>query len=302
MNHRKNTGHSVSSLFSLLLFGVFVLFLILMLLFSARIYQQTVKQTDSDSELGTAATYLTTKFRQHDRGDEIFSGSLDDIPALCFRDDIKGKEYITYIYLKNDSLMELFTAKGSQASSDAGTVISQLLPLFPGKYHGSPLGIPASSHWQKGGIMKESRHNSGTSLFLMEMILALLFLSLSSAACIQIFAAARKNRLQAEQWNQIQALTTSVGEILEGSDGTDEQFLSLLPGGIKKNTNLIWYYDRNWQSCSSGEAACEMILETDISSSEKSGELSFRQLSNGSELYRIPLRFPVDDYRREAVH
>ena len=118
MNHRKNTGHSVSSLFSLLLFGVFVLFLILMLLFSARIYQQTVKQTDSDSELGTAATYLTTKFRQHDRG--------DDIPALCFRDDIKGKEYITYIYLKNDSLMELFTAKGSQASSDAGTVISQL--------------------------------------------------------------------------------------------------------------------------------------------------------------------------------
>ena len=98
MNHRKNTGHSVSSLFSLLLFGVFVLFLILMLLFSARIY----------------------------RGDEIFSGSLDDIPALCFRDDIKRKEYITYIYLKNDSLMELFTAKGSQASSDAGTVISQL--------------------------------------------------------------------------------------------------------------------------------------------------------------------------------
>ena len=46
----------------------------------------------------------------------------------------------------------------------------------------------------------------------------------------------------------------------------------------------------------------EMILETDISSSEKSGVLSFRQLSNGSEIYRITLRFPVDDYRREAVH
>ena len=149
--------------------------------------------------------------------------------------------------------------------------------------------------------MKKSRHNSGTSLFLMEMILALLFLSLSSAACIQIFAAARNNRLQAEQWNQIQALTTSVGEVLEGTDGTDEQILSLLPGGIQKDTGMVWYYDRNWQSCSSGEAACEMILETDISS-EKSGELSFQQLSNGNELYRITLRFPVDDYRREAVH
>lgn len=38
----------------------------------------------------------------------------------------------------------------------------------------------------KGGIMKKSQHNSSTSLFLMEMILALLFLSLCSAACIQI--------------------------------------------------------------------------------------------------------------------
>ena len=82
--------------------------------------------------------------------------------------------------------------------------------------------------------MQKLNKRSGSSLFLMEMILALLFLSLSSAACIQIFAAARKSRLQAEQWNQIQALTTSVGEVLEGTDGTDEQILSLLPGGIKK--------------------------------------------------------------------
>ncbi len=43
----------------------------LMLLFSARVYQQTVKQTDSDSGLGTAITYLTTKFRQHDQADGI---------------------------------------------------------------------------------------------------------------------------------------------------------------------------------------------------------------------------------------
>lgn len=149
--------------------------------------------------------------------------------------------------------------------------------------------------------MKKSRHNSGTSLFLMEMILALLFLSLSSAACIQIFAAARKNRIQAEQWNQIQALTTSVGEILENTDGTDEQILSLLPDGTRKNTHIIWYYDRTWQTCSLKKAAYEMVLETDISFSEKSGELSFRQISDDSELYRITLRFPAGNGGKEAV-
>lgn len=149
--------------------------------------------------------------------------------------------------------------------------------------------------------MKESRHNSGTSLFLMEMILALLFLSLSSAACIQIFAAARKNRIQAEQWNQIQALTTSVGETLEGTDGTDEQILSFLPDGVQKNTHMIWYYDRTWQTCSPKEAAYEMILKTSVSSSEKSGELSFRQISDDSELYRITLRFPTGNGGKEAA-
>ena len=126
MKLKKNTDHSISSLFSLLLFGIFVLFLMLMLLFSARIYQQTVIQTDSDSELGTAITYLTTKFRQHDQADEIFSGTLDGTPALCFRDKINEKDYITYIYLKDENLMELFTASDSQASSSAGTVISSL--------------------------------------------------------------------------------------------------------------------------------------------------------------------------------
>ena len=88
--------------------------------------------------------------------------------------------------------------------------------------------------------MKKSQHNSSTSLFLMEMILTLLFLSLCSAACIQIFAAARKNRIQAEQWNQIQALTTSVGEALEGSNGSPKQLLALLPDGTQTDNSLIW--------------------------------------------------------------
>ena len=42
MKKRLITRHPVAELASLLLFGIFVLFLLLMLLFSARIYQQTV--------------------------------------------------------------------------------------------------------------------------------------------------------------------------------------------------------------------------------------------------------------------
>lgn len=140
--------------------------------------------------------------------------------------------------------------------------------------------------------MKKSQHNSSTSLFLMEMILALLFLSLCSAACIQIFAAARKNRIQAEQWNQIQALTTSVGEALEGSNGSPKQLLALLPDGTQTDNSLIWYYDHSWQNCSRDEADYEMVFVLSTTSSEKSGELSFRNIPENTLLYQITLNFP----------
>lgn len=148
--------------------------------------------------------------------------------------------------------------------------------------------------------MKKLQHNSGTSLFLMEMILALLFLSLSCAACIQIFAAARKNRVQAEQWNQIQALTTSVGEALEGSDGSSEELLALLPNGNQEKSRLTWYYDSAWQICPQKEAVYEMIFTPDASSSEKSGSLSFRQIAADRQLYQITLCFPACDSGKEA--
>ena len=138
--------------------------------------------------------------------------------------------------------------------------------------------------------MKKSQHNSGNSLFLMEMILALLFLSLSCAA-------------RTEQLEHIQALTTSVGEALEGTDGSFRELLSLLPDGINENTELIWYYDHSWQNCSKKEASYEMVFVPDGKSSkaaEKSGTLSFRQISDQTELYQISFRFPVCSISKEA--
>ena len=94
MNHRKNTGHSVSSLFSLLLFGVFVLFLILMLLFSARIYQQTVKQTDSDSELGNLQMVFQSSSGVFDPGytigENILAMRSFPVPWMIFLPFVSG--------------------------------------------------------------------------------------------------------------------------------------------------------------------------------------------------------------------
>lgn len=126
MKKTAQTSHPISGLFSLLLFGLFVLFLLIMLLFSAQIYQQSLKKADSETDLGTISSYITTKFRQHDVQDGIFTDELNDIPALCFRDTINNRDYITYLYLDDGSLKELFTATGSSAQANAGTMIASL--------------------------------------------------------------------------------------------------------------------------------------------------------------------------------
>ena len=147
--------------------------------------------------------------------------------------------------------------------------------------------------------MKKSQHNSGSSLFLMEMIMVLLFLALSSTACVHIFAAARTNRFKAEQLNRIQALTTSVGEVLEGTDGSADEILSLIPDGVKEESDINWYYDSTWQTCSRDSAAYVMMFTPDASSREKAGTLTFRRTSDNTELYQISLRFPACDFGKE---
>lgn len=126
MKKSSQTSHPIAGVFSLILFGLFVLFLLIMLLFCAQIYQRSITKSDSETALGTVSSYITTKFRQHDIQDGIFTDELNNLPALCFRDTLNGQDYITYLYLDGHDLKELFTADGSSAQANAGTTIASL--------------------------------------------------------------------------------------------------------------------------------------------------------------------------------
>lgn len=75
--------------------------------------------------------------------------------------------------------------------------------------------------------MQKITTHSKSGLFLMEMIFVLLFLGLTCGVCVRLFAASYSDRTRAREYNHIQELTTSVGEILEGTSGTADGFYSL---------------------------------------------------------------------------
>ena len=94
--------------------------------------------------------------------------------------------------------------------------------------------------------MKHSR----SSLFLMEMIIAILFFSLASAVCIQLFA--RSHLLSTQTVNQnhavIQAQSLAESYLSLEGDVTAMQDLFSLSELVDENT-LVLAFDNNWNLC-----------------------------------------------------
>ena len=65
--------------------------------------------------------------------------------------------------------------------------------------------------------MKNFTTHSKSGLFLMEMIFVLLFLGLTCGICVRLFAASYQSRQKAREYDHIQELTTSIGEVLEAA-------------------------------------------------------------------------------------
>lgn len=126
MNRINKRSHSVDTLFSVFLFGLFLVFLVILLIFCARAYEASVKGQETNSSLYTASTYVTAKFRRHDTGGSIRISDFGDSQALCMSDTIEDQEYITYIYLQDGNLKELFAQAQTEPFPEMGTVIASL--------------------------------------------------------------------------------------------------------------------------------------------------------------------------------
>lgn len=126
MNHSHSRRHPVDNLFIIVLLGLFMVFMLTVLLFSAQAYRSAVSGNQTNNNLYTASAYITAKFRQHDNIQDISIETLENSPALCLKDIINGQSYITYIYLKDQHLKELFTAADNTPVTQMGTDIASL--------------------------------------------------------------------------------------------------------------------------------------------------------------------------------
>lgn len=87
---------------------------------------------------------------------------------------------------------------------------------------------------------------SKSSLFLMEMVIALLFFSICSAICIRVFAAASKDTVFSRNLNSASSLCQSAAEVFKACRGDIKKAAEILDGGYEMG-QAKFYYDSEWK-------------------------------------------------------
>lgn len=147
--------------------------------------------------------------------------------------------------------------------------------------------------------------HSKSSLFLMELIIAILFFSLSGTVCIQMFA--KSHLLSLETVNQNHAVTwaQNLAEAYLGTQGDMEKILLLFPNGsLEENrTVLRLYWDSDWQQLEPSRAADASYIGhlEDLGYNGSAGlisaDISIDQISGSEELYSLHIDHHIPERR-----
>ena len=120
--------HSIDSIFPITLFFIFSAAALVLLLFSANIYENVIDTSESTFEKTTTLSYIAEKIRHNDEhgSQNIQIESFDGHTALAISNIYNETTYKTYIYESNGELKELFVRDGIHTSADFGTTIIEI--------------------------------------------------------------------------------------------------------------------------------------------------------------------------------
>lgn len=134
-----------------------------------------------------------------------------------------------------------------------------------------------------------------SSLFLLELIIAILFFILASAACVKIFVQSRQLENDSIALNQAVIASTSVAEILRSEEKPYDVLQKVYPKGTYAQDHFYIYYDINWKLCSEADARYTVSLQTEYTDDFQKGYISV--LDQDSNLYQLE----IETYLGEEV-
>lgn len=119
---KERAGNTIMVLLLLLMFAVIALLLAML---GARVYARIVQNMDNSYALRASLSYVTGKVHAADC-DAVSVRQFEGADVLCLRENIEGSRYITYIYIRDGQLMELFTDASLPFTAEGGEPIVPL--------------------------------------------------------------------------------------------------------------------------------------------------------------------------------
>lgn len=123
MRFGKRDKSIVDALFLLALFGVFLICALFVVLFGAKIYKNTVNNSETSFNSRTSLSYITEKIRQNDNSNGIEIEGTGDNTVIKLTQEVNKRTFCTYLYAQDGALMEYTTNEGNVLNKDFGTKI-----------------------------------------------------------------------------------------------------------------------------------------------------------------------------------
>lgn len=138
--------------------------------------------------------------------------------------------------------------------------------------------------------MARQNRAHASSLFLLELILAILFFSVASAVCVRFFVKAHVLSEQAQELNMAVYETSGIAEIVGKSDSMEEAFLLIsdhFPALSGDASAFTLYYDADFTPCASDQAA--YVIHTALSEENRllQASIESEKLEDASILYSL---------------
>lgn len=119
--------------------------------------------------------------------------------------------------------------------------------------------------------MKYQRHNNTSSLFLLELILAVLFFSVASALCIQIFTKAHLMSQDARDLN------FAVNEVSSMAEQMPDDSLQ----------DAAAYYDSSYASCKKADAVYVLTVHYEPENTLLKAHISMDTIADNRNIYAL---------------
>ena len=143
--------------------------------------------------------------------------------------------------------------------------------------------------------MKYQRHNNTSSLFLLELILAVLFFSVASALCIQIFTKAHLMRQDARDLNfAVNEVSSMAEQISAGtlhsdtaasSDDTASDPSTQMPDDSLQDAAA--YYDSSYASCKKADAVYVLTVHYEPEDTLLKAHISMDTIADNQNIYAL---------------